>query len=235
MFTTYTEQPATKKEADRIVNIGRGATWSVASVTEKAEERNPRPPFTTSTLQQTASTRLGFAPSRTMRAAQKLYEAGHITYMRTDSVNLSEDALSAAKVWLTNTLGETYAKEAPRVFKKKSRLAQEAHEAIRPTLPDFAPQNLGGPASFASKEEEKLYDLIWRRFMASQMPQAKFNATRVEFSAEGARLPDGQGSPSGGEGKKMTYTFSANGNTLLFDGFLKVWPTKFIEKKFSQL
>ncbi|HVM58713.1 MAG TPA: DNA topoisomerase, partial [Candidatus Paceibacterota bacterium] len=124
---TCVEEPKTKEEADRIVNAGRAASWKVADVTEKSEERNPRPPFTTSTLQQSASTRLGFAPSRTMRAAQKLYEAGHITYMRTDSVNLAKEAVAKMASVVEQEFGKEYLQV--RAYKTTSKNAQEAHEA----------------------------------------------------------------------------------------------------------
>lgn len=192
--TVCAEEPATKKEADRIVEAGRAATWSVASVTEKAEERNPRPPFTTSTLQQTASTRLGFAPSRTMRAAQKLYEAGHITYMRTDSVNLGEEAVAKMASIIEKEFGKDHLQV--RAYKTTSKNAQEAHEAVRPTDPARAHAG-------ATPDETSLYELIRTRALASQMAAARIMRTNVAAKASAA-IP----------------LFSANGSRMLFPGWL---------------
>lgn len=209
------------EDADRIVsNIADGIV-KTRGVEEKEVAKNPLPPFITSTLQQGAANRLGYSAKKTMMFTQRLYENGHITYMRTDSVNLSEQSLSAARAWILNNFGTEYAADAPRRFKKQSRLAQEAHEAIRPTYLDFVPQNLEGKAHFDSKEEDKLYELIWRRFMASQLPRALFLGTRAEFDVKGK---DGQ-----------DYIFAANGNVLKFDGFLKVWPTTFAEHDLPRL
>lgn len=192
--TTCTEEPATKEDAERIVNAGRGANWSVASVTEKAEGRNPRPPFTTSTLQQTASTRLGFAPSRTMRAAQKLYEAGHITYMRTDSVNLSRESVAKMAGVVEKEFGKEYLRV--RVYKTTSKNAQEAHEAIRPTDPSHAHAG-------STPDETELYALIRTRALASQMSAARIMRTNVAAKAD-AGIP----------------LFTANGSRVLFPGWL---------------
>jgi DNA topoisomerase I len=193
---TCTEQPATKEEADRIVALGKKASWKVASIVEKSEERNPRPPFTTSTLQQTASTRLGFAPSRTMRAAQKLYEAGHITYMRTDSVNLSQEAVAKMAGVITQTFGKEYLHV--RVYKTTSKNAQEAHEAVRPTDP-------GRVKAGATGDEEELYELIRTRTLASQMVSAQIMRTTVSAVAD-AQIPP----------------FTANGSRMISLGWLKL-------------
>ena len=164
------EEPRDKKEADRIVAVGTAHPWSIVSVKESEQQRSPYPPFTTSTLQQAASTRLGYAPGRTMALAQKLYEAGHITYMRTDSPTLSQTALSA----LAATVERLYGKEYVDVknFKTKSKSAQEAHEAIRPTNP--SKKSVG-----SNPEQKKLYELIWTRSVASQMQSARIMKTRV--------------------------------------------------------
>ncbi|MBA3789167.1 type I DNA topoisomerase [Patescibacteria group bacterium] len=197
---TCSEKPSTAEEATRIVTVGRASTWSVAEVTERAEDRNPRPPFITSTLQQVASTRLGFSPSRTMRAAQKLYEAGHITYMRTDSVNLSVDAVSAMIAVVEKQFGKDYIER--RVYKTKSKNAQEAHEAVRPT-------NAGKERAGATPDEERLYELIRIRTLASQMKAAKALATRVKAKA----------SEKGGSDADIPF-FSANGSRITFPGWL---------------
>jgi len=197
--TTCAEQPATKEEAERIVQAGRSARWSVADVGEKSEERNPRPPFTTSTLQQAASTRLGFAPSRAMRAAQKLYEAGHITYMRTDSVNLGEEAVAKMAGVIEKQFGKEYLQV--RVYKTTSKNAQEAHEAIRPT--DSSHARAG-----ATPDEVALYELIRTRALASQMSAARIMRTSVSVKAD-TDIP----------------LFTANGSRMLFPGWLALDTT----------
>ena len=200
---TCTEKPSTPEEAERIVTVGRAATWTVAEVVERAEDRNPRPPFTTSTIQQVASTRLGFSPSRTMRAAQKLYEAGHITYMRTDSVNLSADAVSAMLKTIEKEFGKEYAER--HVYKTKSKNAQEAHEAIRPT-------DAGKVKAGATPDETSLYELIRIRTLASQMSAAKALATRVKAQAWESK--NGKDIDAG------IPLFSANGSRITFPGWL---------------
>ncbi len=202
--TTCSEKPKTKEEADRIVREGRGAVWSVANVTEKAEDRNPRPPFTTSTLQQAASTRLGFAPSRAMRAAQKLYEAGHITYMRTDSVNLSKEAVAKIASAVEKEFGKEYLQV--RAYKTTSKNAQEAHEAIRITDPNKT-------SAGATPDEESLYELIRTRTLASQMAAAKIMRTAISVEAD----PPSHGS---GEARANIPLFTANGSRTLFPGWL---------------
>ncbi len=192
--TTCTEEPTTQAEAERIVQAGRSAKWSVATVTEKSEERNPRPPFTTSTLQQTASTRLGFAPSRTMRAAQKLYEAGHITYMRTDSVNLGKEAVAKIAGVIEKKFGKEYLQV--RAYKTTSKNAQEAHEAVRPTDPS---REKAG----ATPDENEVYALIRTRALASQMSPAKIMRTNIAVKAD-----------------KDIPLFTANGSRMLFPGWL---------------
>ncbi|MBU1292947.1 type I DNA topoisomerase [Patescibacteria group bacterium] len=189
-----TEEPTDPKEAARIVEEGRSASWTVAEVKERAEERNPRPPFTTSTLQQAASTRLGFSPSRTMRAAQKLYEAGHITYMRTDSVSLGKEAVEKLALVAEKEFGREYVEV--RAYKTKSKNAQEAHEAVRPTDPS---RKTAG----ATADENGLYELIRNRALSSQMSAAKMLRTSVKAKANAA-IP----------------LFSANGSRLIFPGWL---------------
>ncbi len=201
---TCTEKPSTAAEAERIVTIGRTASWIVAEITERAEERKPRTPFTTSTLQQVASTRLGFSPSRTMRAAQKLYEAGHITYMRTDSVNLSVEAVDKMLEIISEGFGKEYAER--HVYKTKSKNAQEAHEAVRPT--DAAKTKAG-----ATPDETSLYELIRIRTLASQMSSAKALATRVRIQAK-TKAANGKLEDAG------IPLFSANGSRITFPGWL---------------
>src|SRR3989344_237933 len=204
----------TIEEAEEIKKDLEGAEYAVLSITKKEIKRQPSPPFTTSTLQQEANKKLGFSSKQTMRLAQNLYERGLITYMRTDSVNLSQEALSAVKEWILKSLGEKYATETPRVFKAKSRLAQEAHEAIRPTDASRVPEGLD-----ADEREKKLYGLIWARFVASQLPPALFDATSVEVSAK----------------NEKEYGLRANGTMMKFEGFLRVWKSKISEVELPSL
>ncbi|MSR73721.1 MAG: type I DNA topoisomerase [Candidatus Pacebacteria bacterium] len=191
----------TKDRADEIKADLEKQDFVITAVTKKEIKKNPLAPFTTSTLQQEAAKRLGYTAKKTMMLAQQLYEQGAITYMRTDSVNLSKESLAAAKVFLTKEYGAEYAAQAPRVFTTKSKSAQEAHEAVRPTDP-----------SVTDMGENKLYRLIWQRFMASQMPQAIFDNTGIDIAA-------GQ------------YGLRAAGAVLKFDGYLKVWAQKFEDKE----
>lgn len=192
---TCTEQPREKKRAEEIVALAEQGTWRIANVSATEALRRPYAPFTTSTLQQAASSRLGMSPSRTMRAAQRLYENGHITYMRTDSVALSENALPVIAALVKKEYGETYV--SVRRYKTKSKNAQEAHEAIRPTDP--AKKSAG-----TSDEERKLYALIRTRTLASQMKDANVLRTKIIARTQDAALPD----------------FSVSGSRLLFDGWL---------------
>jgi DNA topoisomerase I len=187
----------TKEEAEKFLQQNTGAKFKVADLTTKPATKSPAPPFTTSTLQQEASRKLYFSVSKTMTLAQRLYEAGHITYMRTDSVNLSDDARSGAKKEILKAYGEKYFKA--RQFKGKSKGAQEAHEAIRPTQFDNSTVNM-------DRDEIRLYELIWKRAIASQMSEAKLERTSVKIEAD-----------------KHDKHFTANGEVLIFDGFLKVY------------
>jgi len=187
----------TQKEAEEFLEKCRTSEFSVESVEKKPVKKSPPPPFTTSTLQQEASRKLRFSVSRTMLMAQRLYEAGKITYMRTDSVNLSEIALDAAEQQINSEFGKAYSHK--RQYKTKSKTAQEAHEAIRPT--DFSIKHIIG-----SREEKALYELIWKRTVASQMSEAKIERTIVKINVSNAE-------------KK----FVAKGEVIMFDGFLKVY------------
>ncbi len=191
------EEPRDEKLVEKIMDEGRNSTWIVSGVKESEQKRSPRAPFTTSTLQQTASSRLGYSPSRTMQLAQKLYEAGHITYMRTDSTNLSAAAQAQIVSFVEKEYGKDYAQS--RVYKTKSKNAQEAHEAIRPTHID---KLVAG-----SEEQEKLYKLIWERAISSQMTDAKLLKTKITAVIKGH--------------EDLPY-FAANGSRLLFPGWLKV-------------
>lgn len=186
-----------KKAAEDFLKSCAKADFSIADLTKKPAKKSPAAPFTTSTLQQEASRKLGFAVARTMQVAQRLYEAGLITYMRTDSVNLSVDARNEAEEEITASYGKEYSKQ--RVFKSKAKGAQEAHEAIRPT-------NMKMHAIDTEYDQNRLYDLIWKRTLASQMSDALLERTNVKI-----------------ENSENSKIFTANGEMIKFEGFLKVY------------
>ncbi|MGQ9799116.1 MAG: type I DNA topoisomerase [Ignavibacterium sp.] len=186
-----------EKEVEEFLSKCSTADFVVEDVEKKPFKRSPAAPFTTSTLQQEAARKLRYSVSRTMLIAQKLYEAGYITYMRTDSVNLSDFALDAAEQTIKNNFGDEYHNK--RTYQTKSANAQEAHEAIRPT--DFSRETIS-----ASKDEKALYELIWKRAIASQMSDAEIERTTIKISAKG-----------------LNDQFTAKGEVILFDGFLKVY------------
>lgn len=188
---------ATKKEAHDFLEKCKNASFTISDVVTKPAKRTPAPPFTTSTLQQEAARKLGYSVSQTMMIAQKLYENGKITYMRTDSVNLSNLALNAAKFAITSFAGENYSKV--RQYATKAKGAQEAHEAIRPT-------NLADATIEGTKQEKYLYELIWKRTIASQMADAELEKTTITIELDNS-----------------SETFVATGEVLVFDGFLKVY------------
>lgn len=196
-------QLADKTAAQALLSDAQNAQFKVEDVQQKPATKSPAAPFTTSTLQQEASLKLGFSVSKTMSVAQRLYEAGHITYMRTDSVNLSQTALDAAQTAITSLYGANYAK--PTKYSTKSAGAQEAHEAIRPT--DFTQ-----PSIQAERDEQRLYELIWKRGIASQMAHAQLERTTVKIS-----------------GLQGPYYFQAKGEVIVFDGFLKVYMVSSLE------
>ncbi len=193
------EEPRDEKEVERILEKGKKGTWIVKDLSESEAKRSPKAPFITSTLQQTASTRLGFAPSRTMSVAQRLYEAGLITYMRTDSITLSKQALGQ----IYGVVEKKFGKEMlePRVFASKSKNAQEAHEAIRPTHCDV--MSAGG-----NDEQKKLYQLIWARTVASQMVDAMSLRTKMTVEVAEGHVPD----------------FTINGSRIISPGWLMADP-----------
>jgi len=203
-----------KKEEDKIIKDLEGAEYKVIDTEEKEIKRNPLPPFTTSTLQQTAWQRFRFPAKLTMGLAQNLYERGFITYHRTDSLNLSDLSLFAAKKFIVKNYGENYWTGFLKRYKAKGKV-QEAHEAIRPAYPDREPAKLKDNEKLG-ENQFKLYDLIWRRFIACQMAEARFNSSSVNIQAK-------------------NYTFRATGQTLKFDGFLKVYPLKFEETELPKL
>lgn len=185
------------EEARQFLTICNGASFAIANMETKPAKRTPAAPFTTSTLQQEAGRKLGFSVSRTMVVAQRLYESGKITYMRTDSVNLSDFALEAAKNEIVRSFGERYSKT--RQYTNKNKGAQEAHEAIRPT--DMSMREIGG-----ERDEQRLYDLIWKRTLASQMADAELEKTTATVSIS-----------------TTSDVLQAKGEVVKFDGFLKVY------------
>ncbi|MBL7970921.1 MAG: type I DNA topoisomerase, partial [Prolixibacteraceae bacterium] len=187
----------TQDEANAFLEKCKNSEFQISEVVKKPARRSPAPPFITSTLQQEASRKLGFSVSQTMSIAQKLYESGKITYMRTDSVNLSGLAIAAAKQKIISTLGEKY--HQVRQYKTKAKGAQEAHEAIRPAYLDQ--EEISG-----TSQEKKLYDLIWKRTIASQMSEAELEKTTVTVDISNA-----------------SEKFIATGEVLIFDGFLRVY------------
>lgn len=201
IFAELTKRFNTASAATSFLEKCIGANYHVSDIEKKPAKKSPAPPFTTSTLQQEASRKLGLSVARTMLVAQKLYESGKITYMRTDSVNLSHLALDMAKKEIAELFGDKYVKT--RNYTTKTKGAQEAHEAIRPT--DLHKQKVTGDAT-----EQKLYDLIWKRTIASQMADAEIERTVVSINiANNAKLFDEH--------------FSAKGEVIIFDGFLKVY------------
>lgn len=217
-----------KQTAEKIITDLDGANFSVLAIAKKETKKLPPTPFTTSTLQQEAWKKLHFSSKMTMMIAQQLYEGveingagtGLITYMRTDSLNLSEESLQTAKEVIISKYGENYALPQPRRFKTKSKGAQEAHEAIRPTDPARDPDNL---KPHLTPQQFKLYNLIWRRFVACQMEPAIFDTTAADIKAE----PQKPNAPQ--------YTFRANGIVQKFPGFLAAYPSKFTESVLPEL
>jgi DNA topoisomerase I len=202
------DEPRDEKEVERIIKLGedggKNNAWRITNVASTEAKRSPRAPFITSTLQQAASSRLGFAPSRTMGIAQKLYEAGFITYMRTDSTNLGKAAFGQ----ILHTIEKKYGKEfvSPRTFSAKSKNAQEAHEAIRPTY--MSNENAG-----FNDEQKKLYKLIWSRTIASQMADARILRTKVSANMNGPK-------DANISNDKKIPDFTINGSVVIFPGWL---------------
>jgi DNA topoisomerase-1 len=188
---------ATQKEAEDFLNKNIGSTYKVADLETKPTKKSPAPPFTTSTLQQEAARKLYLPVGITMQIAQRLYEAGLITYMRTDSLNLSKEAMDAAQAEISKSYGKEFSK--PRTFNTKSKGAQEAHEAIRPT-------DMSRHTVTIERDQARLYDLIWKRTLASQMSDAELERTNVKIEAN-----------------NHTEVFQASGEVIKFEGFLKVY------------
>jgi DNA topoisomerase I len=193
------KEPTTKQDAEDIVSKAKNNNWKIIDIEKTDVKRSPKAPFTTSTIQQTASTRLGFSPSNTMRIAQKLYEAGHITYMRTDSTNLSITALDSIEKIIKKEYGDKY--HTRHTYSTKSKNAQEAHEAIRPA-------HIENIVAGNNEDEKRLYALIWSRTVASQMCDAKLSRTKIIANIDSKSIPN----------------FSAVGSVVSFDGWLRCDP-----------
>ena len=190
-----------KKEVEAFLESCKNASFTIDDITTKPVKKSPAPPFTTSTLQQEAARKLGFTVAQTMMVAQRLYESGQITYMRTDSVNLSDLALAACKSTVISLMGERYVKT--RQFATKTKGAQEAHEAIRPT--DMSNETIAG-----TSQEQRLYELIWKRTVASQMAEAELEKTTATISISNSEE-----------------TFVAIGEVVIFDGYLRVYKESY--------
>lgn len=211
-----------KKQADEIIAECKKQAFKIENIEQKEKSKSPPAPFTTSSLQQDANNKLGFSAKQTMTLAQKLYEGmdigaegsvGLITYMRTDSLNLAQKFIDEASNHIANTFGKDMVVEKPRVYKTKSKGAQEAHEAIRPTDPARTPESL---ADYMDKNMLKLYTLIWQRSLATQMVDAKLNATRIDIK--------------GGD-----YNFRATGQQVVKEGYLKLYPDQEKDKLLPQV
>ena len=199
-------------KAIEIQNNLENARYSITAIEKKETRKNPSGPFTTSTLQQAAWQRFHFTAKAAMMTAQQLYEMGLITYHRTDSLNLSEQSLAAAKEFITKAYGSQYHPDSYNIYKTKSKGAQEAHEAIRPAYPDQTPEMAQADKNL-TKPQYKLYEMIWQRFIACEMTPAVFDSVSVDITAQTA--------------VNVLYGFRSNGQTLKFEGYLKVYPSKF--------
>jgi DNA topoisomerase-1 len=216
----------TEEQAQQLQDWSRAVQgWTVTDVTRRETKRNPAPPFTTSTLQQEAERKLGFAPGRTMRIAQQLYEGialgsegptGLISYMRTDSTNLSNTALGELTELVHADYGERCALDTPRRYSRSSKNAQEAHEAIRPTSAMRRPQQVAG---YLDRDQQALYDLIWKRTVATQMAPAVYDSVRADVVG----THQAGGRPGAGGGQDVELRYRVTGRILKFDGFIKVY------------
>ncbi|MFZ5559522.1 MAG: type I DNA topoisomerase, partial [Patescibacteria group bacterium] len=200
----------TKEQADEIVKDLKDIEYKIDSIEKKEIKKYPFPPFTTSALQQEASRKLRFSAKQTMFIAQQLYENGLTTYMRTDSLNLASQAIFKIRNLIGKDFGKNYLPLKPNFYKTKSKVAQEAHEAIRPTFPEKKPEDI---KQSLNKNQFALYNLIWQRTIACQMNPALFDNTIIDIKTSQSK-------------NKHIYEFRATGNVIKFDGFLKVWPTK---------
>ncbi|GAF76007.1 unnamed protein product, partial [marine sediment metagenome] len=218
-------EASNKDEAESVFGALKDAEFKVADIEARQSVSHPSAPFITSTLQQAAANRLGFTAKRTMRVAQQLYEGidlgtmgflGLITYMRTDSTHLSPEAINEARNYISRNIGPGYLPEKANIYASK-KTAQQAHEAIRPTDVDFTPSDI---KQFVTAEQYKLYDLVWRRFVACQMAAAKWDVTNLDIAAETSI------------GRCW---YRTTGRSLVFDGFTRIWPTTSGEQQLPAL
>ncbi|MFA4830576.1 MAG: type I DNA topoisomerase [Patescibacteria group bacterium] len=223
----------TKADTDKILTDLDGASYSILNIEKKEVKRTPPPPFTTSSLQQNAHNAFGYSAKQIMRLAQQLYEGvnlgaeGHvglITYMRTDSFNLSQKFLNETNAFVKKEYGDKYSLKKPRFYKTKSKGAQEAHEAIRPTDPARAPESI---KQYLDPQQYKLYSLIWRRAVATQMAEARLNKTTIDINTTTRQHNNTTNTPS--------YLFRASGQIMLFDGWLKLYPDMMREEMLPEL
>jgi len=194
-------KPVNKQQTDKALTELEKSDYKVIDRVLKPTKQNPYPPFITTTMQAAASVRLGYGVKKTMLMAQRLYEAGFITYMRTDSTNMSSNSVKACRAFIQHNFGEKYVPEKPRFYASKKG-AQEAHEAIRPTDVNKTPERMAAPLD---RDQARLYDLIWRQFVACQMPAAEFDSTTIDVRAG-------------------DYLLRATGRIMRFDGWMKVLP-----------
>ncbi len=213
-----------EKQAQSIVADLEKSDYSISDVHRKELRRRPYPPFTTSTMQQSAANVLRYTAKRTMSLAQQLYEQGHITYHRTDSFHLADEAVTGARTYITKKYAKEYLPGEARRYKSKSKLAQEAHEAIRPTRISHDAQTIE-ITSKAERDMRRLYELIWKRFLASQMSDAIYDQTRVDISA----------SPKRTDAKSMLYLLRANGSIRKFDGWRILFTRSKEDRELPQL
>lgn len=205
-------EPVKESDVTDLISMFPEASYTIESVEKKERKRQSLPPFTTSTLQQSAANRLGYSSKQTMRLAQQLYEEGLITYHRTDSINLSQQAIDMARGYIKTVYGDQYLPAKPRIFSNKSKNAQEAHEAVRVTDIKLTGDTVIGTAARMTPQHAKLYDLIWRRFVASQMPEAIYDQTTLVIEA----------TPQTSSHIK-TVSLRSTGSVLKFDGWMKLF------------
>ncbi|MFZ1721319.1 MAG: type I DNA topoisomerase, partial [Microgenomates group bacterium] len=208
--------PTKESDVTSLVEILPSADFKVSDIEKKTRKRSSLPPFTTSTLQQGAATNYGYSSKQTMRLAQQLYEEGLITYHRTDSVSLSEDAVTMAREYVTAQFGSQYVPDQPRLFKSKSKNAQEAHEAVRVTEVSLTEDAFETAHPSLTPQHKKLYQLIWRRFVASQMSDAQYDQTKVLIAV----------TPKESNPNIQSAELKANGSIVKFDGWTRLFPDR---------
>lgn len=255
-YTVSKTSITSKDQADLIIKDIDNHSIIISDIEKKLVKRSPLPPFTTSTLQQEAGRKLGFSSKKTMQIAQRLYENGHITYHRTDSVNLAIEAVNQCRKFIVSEFGQEYLPEKPRFFKMKQKLAQEAHEAIRPTKIEVGSgkSEMGEAKNNfeLGRDEERLYQLIWKRFIACQMREAEMErtgVTAVTVNGQWSMVDSRLGIENAKDQRPTTkdqqtndhrpttndYFFKANGSVIVFPGFLKVYPEALEENRLPVL